>query len=136
MQNTEQRVLLTGATGYIGGRLLNRLEQQDNVIRCLTRRPESLKSRETDRIEIVEGDLLRYETLESALEGIDTAFYFVHSMGAKSDFEEDDRQAALNFVRAANQAGVRRIIYLGGLGCPDERLSKHLRSTYGQCPSH
>ncbi|MEM7313153.1 MAG: SDR family oxidoreductase [Planctomycetota bacterium] len=123
-----QRVLLTGATGYIGGRRLNQLEQLGYRVRCLTRRPASLKHRQSDNVEVVEADLLKADSLKSALAEVDTAFYFVHSMGATSDFEDDDRQAALNFVSAANQAGVRRIIYLGGLGAPDERLSKHLRS--------
>ena len=128
MDTRDKLILLTGATGYIGGRLLNRLENQGAFVRCLTRRPESLKSRESDRIQVAAADLLDSESLETALEGVDTAFYFVHSMGAQSDFEDDDRQAALNFVAAANKANVRRIIYLGGLGCPDQSLSKHLRS--------
>ena len=128
MTQRDQTILLTGATGYIGGRLLNRLEETDVSVRCLTRRPESLKSRETERIQVVAGDLLDPASLESALDGVDTAFYFVHSMGAQSDFEAEDRIAAINFVQAANKAGLKRIIYLGGLGCPDENLSKHLRS--------
>jgi len=134
MQAPNRLVLLTGATGYIGGRLLNRLEEQGRLeeqrvsVRCLTRRPASLKSRETDQIQVVVGDLLDSNSLELALTGVDTAFYFVHSMGAQTDFEAVDRRAAANFVEAANKAGVRRIIYLGGLGCPDEKLSKHLRS--------
>jgi uncharacterized protein YbjT (DUF2867 family) len=128
MRATNQLILLTGATGYIGGRLLNQLEQLGFSIRCLTRRPASLEPRANEHIQIAEADLLQAESLSEAMTGVDTAFYFVHSMGATSDFEEDDRLAALNFVAAANQAGVRRIIYLGGLGCRDEQLSKHLRS--------
>lgn len=128
MCQDDKLILLTGATGYIGGRLLGRLEELGASVRCLTRRPESLRSRETAQVQIAKGDLLDAESLHTALSGVDTAFYFVHSMGAQSDFEEDDRKAAMNFVAAANKAGVRRIIYLGGLGCPDEKLSKHLRS--------
>lgn len=128
MKNADRLILLTGATGYIGGRLLNQLERAGYPVRCLTRRPESLQSRASDQIQIVKGDLLKAESLKPALEGVDTAFYFVHSMGAASDFEEDDRLAACYFVATANLVGVRRIVYLGGLGIPDERLSKHLRS--------
>lgn len=124
----DKLVLLTGATGYIGGRLLPLLEHRGYQVRCLTRRPEALQDRIGPRSEAVRGDLLDPASLESALAGVHTAFYFVHSMGADGDFEEDDRIAADNFARAAQQAGVRRIIYLGGLGNPDEKLSKHLRS--------
>ena len=91
-------LLLTGATGYIGGRLLNQLERSGYSIRCLTRRPETLKHRSSEQVQVVAADLLKVDTLDNALDGVDTAFYFVHSMGATSDFEEDDRQAALNFV--------------------------------------
>ena len=124
----DKLILLTGATGYIGGRLLNRLEELGIPVRCLTRRPASLSTRETARIQVAAADLLDPTSLDGAFAGVDTAFYFVHSMGAQSDFEKDDRRAALNFVAAANKAGVRRIIYLGGLGDPDEKLSQHLRS--------
>lgn len=71
---------------------------------------------------------LHTDSLTAAMLGVDTAFYFVHSMGSKSDFESEDRQAAQNFTDSARQAGVRRIIYLGGLGSRDKNLSKHLRS--------
>jgi uncharacterized protein YbjT (DUF2867 family) len=128
---TEQapsRVLLTGATGYVGGRLLPRLEQRGEPVRCLVRRPESLSGRVAPSTEIVAGDVLNPQSLKSALAEIDTAYYFVHSMGADRDFEEQDRIAAENFARAAAEAGVRRIIYLGGLGNRDHTLSKHLRS--------
>lgn len=121
-------ILLTGATGYVGGRLLSRLEATGVRVRCLTRRPENLAYRVADSTEVVGGDLLDPDTLDQALVGVDTAYYFVHSMGATSDFEQEDRDAAQNFVNAADKAGVRRIIYLGGLGKRDENLSKHLRS--------
>ncbi len=121
-------VLLTGATGYVGGRLLPRLEDAGNRVRCLTRKPEVLADRVAKSTEVFCGDLLQPDTLGEAMQGVDTAYYFVHSMGATVDFEQEDREAAVNFAAAADKAGVRRIIYLGGLGHQDEGLSKHLRS--------
>jgi uncharacterized protein YbjT (DUF2867 family) len=121
-------ILLTGATGYVGGRLLSLLQQRDLPVRCLTRRPEALHDRLTPSTEAVQGDMLDPSTLPPAFVGVDTAYYFVHSMGASGDFESQDRLAAENFAKVASAAGVRRIVYLGGLGNPDERLSKHLRS--------
>ncbi len=121
-------VLLTGATGYIGGRLLKRLEQHGVRLRCLTRRPESLSSVVGPHTEVIRGDVLSTENLDQALAGVTVAYYLVHSMGASRDFEEEDRRAAANFAEAASRAGVRRIIYVGGLGNRDHSLSKHLRS--------
>lgn len=121
-------VLMTGATGYIGGRLLALLQKEGVRVRCLTRRPEALKDRQSATTEIVQGDVLDAQSLGSVFEGVDTAYYFVHSMGENRDFESQDRIAAANFARAASAAGVRRLVYLGGLGNPDEKLSKHLRS--------
>lgn len=124
----DRLVLLTGATGYVGGRLLSRLEQRAVRVRCLSRRPEALRGRMGSITETVAGDVLDPASLAAALHSVDTAYYFVHSMGADRDFEEQDRIAATNFAQAACAAGVRRIIYLGGLGNPSETLSKHLRS--------
>jgi uncharacterized protein YbjT (DUF2867 family) len=121
-------VLLTGATGYVGGRLLSLLEQRGVRVRCLSRRPEAIRGHVAATTEVSAGDVLDSESLAATFQGIDTAYYFVHSMGADRDFEEQDRIAATNFAQAASAAGVRRIIYLGGLGNPDETLSKHLRS--------
>ena len=121
-------ILLTGATGYVGGRLLSLLQHQKISVRCLTRRPEALDDRRSPTTEIVAGDVLDAASLHSAMQGVDTAYYLVHSMGSKGDFEEQDRIAATNFANAARTAGVRRIVYLGGLGNPDQKLSKHLRS--------
>lgn len=121
-------ILLTGATGYVGGRLLTLLQQRGVRVRCLTRRPEALCDRVTETTEVVEGDVFAPQSLIPAFEGIETAYYFVHSMGDNRDFEAQDRIAAENFANAARNAGVRRIVYLGGLGNPDEKLSKHLRS--------
>lgn len=121
-------VLLTGATGYVGGRLLSKLEQRGVRVRCLTRRPEALRERVTSTTEVVGGDVFDLNSLASAMQDVDTAYYFVHSMGADRDFEEADRLAAINFAQTASAAGVRRIVYLGGLINPTEELSKHLRS--------
>jgi uncharacterized protein YbjT (DUF2867 family) len=121
-------ILLTGATGYVGGRLLSRLQDQSIPVRCLTRRPEALSHRVNATTEIVQGDVLDPTTLQSALAEVDTAYYLVHSMGDSGDFASQDRIAAENFAKAARLAGVRRLVYLGGLGNPDEKLSKHLRS--------
>jgi uncharacterized protein YbjT (DUF2867 family) len=123
------KVLLTGASGYIGGRLLPRLERLGLPVRCLTRRPNELAERVAASTEIVEADLLDPESLGRALDGIETAYYLVHSMRG-GDFEANDRRAAENFARAADGAGVRRIIYLGGLGREQDGLSTHLRSRH------
>lgn len=122
------QILVTGGTGYVGGRLIPLLEQRGCRVRCLARRPEFLKSRVAAETEVVAGDVLQVETLDAALAGIQTAFYLVHSMGAGKDFEDEDRLAARNFAEAAKRNGVRRIVYLGGLGDEQQTLSKHLRS--------
>ncbi|MRR12006.1 NAD-dependent epimerase/dehydratase family protein, partial [bacterium] len=121
-------ILLTGATGYVGGRLLRALAERGHRVRCLARRPESLTSRVPAGTEVVPGDCLRRETLDPALEGVRTAYYLVHSMAAGAAFEEQDRLAARSFGEAARAAGVRKIIYLGGLGEAGAGLSAHLRS--------
>src|SRR5512144_3143363 len=108
-------VLLTGATGYVGGRLLPMLVEAGWRVRCLARQPERLSSRLPAEVEVVRGDLLDAASLSQALSGVEAAYYLVHSMGATGDFEEHDRLAADNFGAAARAAGVRHIIYLGGL---------------------
>lgn len=123
-----QRILLTGATGYVGGRLLPMLEGLGHHVRCLARRPDELRPRVGASTEVVAGDVLDRSTLDAALDGVDVAYYLVHSMGSDGSFEEADRQAARNFGQAAKAAGVSRIIYLGGLGSEEEELSAHLRS--------
>lgn len=120
------RILLTGASGYVGGRLLRSLENQGRLVRCLARRPDSVKA--GPATEVVAGDVLDRPSLGAALSGVRTAYYLVHSMGATGSFEQADRQAALNFGDAAKAAGVERIIYLGGLGRDEDDLSPHLRS--------
>lgn len=125
----ERRViLLTGATGYVGGRLLRSLEKAGHRVRCLARRPEALTSRVAPGTEVVRGDVLEPDTLAGAMQGVDVAYYLVHSMGSDASFVEADRRAAEHFGAASKAAGVRRIVYLGGLGREDEALSAHLRS--------
>lgn len=124
-------VLVTGATGYVGGRLVPLLESQRLVLRCLARDPDPLRPLVKDSTQIVRGDVLAPETLDAALRGVQTAYYLVHLMSGSGDFEKDDRRAANNFAVAAKRAGVRRIIYLGGLGDDaDPKLSPHLRSRH------
>ena len=121
------KILLTGPTGYIGGRLLRRLEAESYAVRCLVRRPQALRPRATDNTEVVEGDLLKPQTLPAAMRGVSTAYYLVHSMASEGNYAEEDRTAAEAFSSAAREAGVGRIVYLGGLGSGAE-LSGHLRS--------
>ena len=124
------RVLLTGATGYVGGVLLPELEQRGYQVRCLARRPQKLAGKTGPATEVLAGDASDYADLARACQGIDTAYWLVHSMESGVDFERADRLAAELFAAAAKAAGVRRIIYLGGLGADDDRLSDHLRSRH------
>lgn len=110
----------------MGGRLVPALETRGYRVRCLARRPEFLLNRFTPATGIVGGDVLDPDSLRAALDGVHTAYYLVHSMGASGDFEEQDRAGAGNFARAAREQGVRRVIYLGGLG--GRELSPHLQS--------
>ena len=124
------QVLLTGATGYVGGLLLPLLERRSTSVRCLARNPDKIR-RGGDSTQVVRGDVLDAASLDAALQGIDIAYYLVHLMAGAKDFERDDRRAAVNFARAAKQAAVKRIIYLGGLGDDaDPELSPHLRSRH------
>ncbi|MCY4587704.1 MAG: SDR family oxidoreductase [Bryobacterales bacterium] len=121
------RILLTGASGYIGGRLLARLEEESRSVRCLARRPEFLRPRVGPGTEVVGGDLTRPETLPEAMQDVSTAYYLVHSMASEGGFRQQDRLAAEAFAAAARRACVKRIIYLGGLG-GERNLSHHLAS--------
>ena len=123
----ERLLLLTGASGYVGGRLLRVLEERGERVRCLARRPEFVRPRVGARTEVVRGDALEPDSLGAALAGVDTAFYLVHSMGSRRSFVDEDRRAAEHFGRAARAAGVRRLVYLGGLGSATG-LSPHLAS--------
>lgn len=125
------KVLVTGSTGYIGGRLIPKLLDAGHEVRCLARDPSRLALHPwVERVDVVQGDVLRPETLPAALEGCDAAYYLIHSMDGRGEFERRDRTAAANFAAAAERAGVGRIVYLGGLGDPDDRLSKHLSSRH------
>ena len=124
----QARILLSGATGYIGGRLLRRLRDESFHVRCLVRRPEALRYLEGSGIDVFRGDVLRPESLAGCFDNIDTAYYLIHSMGSSSGFVLQDREGASHFGEAAAGAGVKRIIYLGGLADPKANLSEHLRS--------
>ena len=126
---TQETILVTGATGYIGGRLVPRLLQEGRRVRVMVRsRPRALGRSWSDQVEVAVGDVLNPQTLSEALAGVDCAYYLIHSMSSGSDFHERDIQAARAFGQAAREAGVDRIIYLGGLGDPNANLSRHLRS--------
>jgi len=122
------QILIAGATGYVGGQLLKALLAAGHRVRCLARRPEVLRAQGPAGAEVVAGDVLNAASVRAAMEGVQTAYYLVHSMGSSGSFEEEDRAAAQDFGNAAREAGVRRIIYLGGLGSTNQRLSAHLRS--------
>src|SRR3954463_1340773 len=121
--------LLTGATGYIGGGLMRRLVAEGRDVRALARDPDRLAD---EPVEVVQGDVIKGIGLHEALEGCETAYYLVHSMehaaGPNGAFADLDRRAADNFARAAQEAGVDRIVYLGGLIPQGQAISPHLRS--------
>ena len=122
-------ILVTGATGYIGGRLVPRLLSAGHSVRCMVRDPSRLQGRPwQNQVEVVSGDVFDPDSLNPALKGIDSAYYLIHSMGAGDSFHHRDLTAARNFGQAARINQVKNIIYLGGLGDPDSTLSEHLRS--------
>ncbi len=125
-----KQILLTGATGYVGGRLLPLLAADGRRVRCLARQPKNLLSRVPAGVEVAQGDALDAASLPAAMQGVEAAYYLVHSMGATGDFAEQDRIAADNFAATARAARVQRIIYLGGLGEDQPGLSAHLRSRH------
>ncbi len=126
----EKLVLVTGATGYIASRLIPRLLEHGYLVRALARQPEQLAARSWgNRIEILRGDINIPSTLESALDGIHTAFYLVHNMTIGRGYTHIEIEGALNFVLAAKRGGVQHIIYLGGLADPNAKhIGLHLRS--------
>lgn len=129
-QDSFKIILVTGVTGYVGGRLVPRLLDAGYRVRVLIRgSARRLDGRPwKDQVEIAIGDVLTPESLPPAMEGVDAAYYLIHSMGGHDEFSERDIQAATNFAAAAAYAGVENIIYLGGLGDPESNLSEHLRS--------
>ena len=123
----ERLILLTGATGYIGGRLLHALEVEGRRVRGLSRHPDALSQRVAQTTEVVKGDVLDGRSLSANMVGVHTAYYLVHEMASPNSFEAEDGRSAYAFAAAARVAGVQRIVYLGGLGFGSE-LSAHLRS--------
>lgn len=122
-------VLVAGATGYIGGRLVPELLRAGHRVRCLARTPAKLRDRDWHGdVEVAQGNVLEPESLDGPFDGVDVVYYLVHSMDGEGDFRERDRRAAENVRRAAADAGVEQIVYLGGMGDEDDDLSKHLRS--------
>jgi uncharacterized protein YbjT (DUF2867 family) len=119
--------LIAGATGYVGGLLAAELAERGCDVRCMARSPERALESLDSRCRVVGGDVLEPDTLDAALDGVEVAYYLVHSMGRGGDsgFSERDRRGARNFAEAAKRQGVARIVYLGGLG---EGKSEHLRS--------
>tara|TARA_A100001037_G_scaffold303684_1_gene338331 strand:+ start:901 stop:2409 length:1509 start_codon:yes stop_codon:yes gene_type:complete len=131
-ENEKSVVLVTGATGYIGGRLITAIDSSKFDIRCLVRNPDYIEKGMIEDVEIYQGDILDKESLIQAMEGVDIAYYLVHSMGGEreDDFEEIDRVGATNFIECADAMGIKKIVYFGGLGGNNSKLSPHLRSRH------
>jgi uncharacterized protein YbjT (DUF2867 family) len=124
------RILVTGATGYIGGLLVPSLASEGHAVRCVARLPDRLAGR-FPKVEVVRGDAFDAASMRAALSGVEIAYYLIHSMAAdRRDFSQSDRVAAATFADAAREAGVKRIIFLGGLGVDGATLSPHLRSRH------
>ena len=124
------KVLVTGATGYIGGRLVPRLLEAGHDVRCVVRDPGKLENDPwRDRVEVVPGDILDPASLDAALDGCDVGYYLVHSMDGAAEFADRDRTGATNFRDAADRVGLKRMVYLGGMGSGDD-LSEHLSSRH------
>jgi uncharacterized protein YbjT (DUF2867 family) len=129
MSAGEIKCLVTGATGYIGGRLAPRLLDRGVAVRAMARNPDKLEGVDwRDRVEVVRGDLGEPDSLTAAFDGVDVVYYLVHSMGSSKDFVTEEARSARHVVAAAQRAGVRRLVYLSGLHPTGTELSPHLRS--------
>lgn len=126
---TSPLILVTGATGYIASRLIPRLLDLGYRIRALARNPRRLAARSWfSEIEVIQADVTTPATLTRALEGVDAAYYLIHNMSRGHGYTALELNAARNFARAAEQAGVKHIIYLGGLADPEQHIAPHMRS--------
>jgi len=124
-------ILITGATGYVGGRLVPKLLKKGYKIKLLARNPERLKDRSWyKQVEIFEGDVLKLNSLDGLFENVDVAYYLIHGMSDDSDFETTEMKAATNFCLAAQKSNLKKIVYLGGLAESNSKLSKHLYSRH------
>jgi len=129
VSDDKTRCLVTGATGYIGGRLAPELLDRGHAVCALARNPDKLAAVPwRERVEVIRGDLSEPDSLTAAFEGVDVVFYLVHSMGTSQDFVAEEARSARNVVAAARRTHVKRLVYLGGLHPPGVALSPHLRS--------
>jgi len=128
MEKKQPEILLTGATGYIGRKLLKQIGKMGLSTRCLVRHPKSLTSPIGPDTEVAQGDVLKLESLKPAFRRIKKVFYLIHALGSKRSFEQEESIGAQNFSLAAKEAGVEKIIYLGGLASPEVSLSEHMKS--------
>ncbi len=125
------KILVTGASGYIGRQLTERLLADGHEVTCMVRNAARVNLGNSENLRIAEADVLHPETLAAALEGIEVAYYLIHSMsGREHGFEQRDRRAAHNFAVAAKQAGIRKVVYLGGLAARGGPVSEHLKSRH------